>query len=102
MLTVKGATHSVVEKVAQEECEEQRERSLCLHGSGRRAVQIQAIKDLFKKEFDCEMQVTGTGAHHQNGLVERGDQTMDKAIRVMLIGAGLPVKFRPCAFQHFL
>ena len=27
---------------------------------------------------------------------------MDKAIRAMLIGAGLPVKFWPYAFRHFL
>ena len=48
------------------------------------------------------MRVTGTGAHHQNGLVERANQTMDKEIRAMLIGTGLPVKFWPCAFRHFL
>jgi len=61
-----------------------------------------AIRDLFEKEFGYEMRVTGTGAHHQNGLVERANQTMDKAIRAMLIGAGLPVKFWPHAFRHFL
>jgi len=66
-----------------------------LHGS-------KAIRDLFEKEFGYEMRVTGTGAHHQNGLVERANQTMDKAIRAMLIGAGLPVKFWPYAFRHFL
>ena len=61
-----------------------------------------AIRDLFEKEFGYEMRVTGTGAHHQNGLVERANQTMDKAIRAMRIGAGLPVKFWPYAFRHFL
>mgnify|MGYP000620620624 CR=1 FL=1 len=60
------------------------------------------IRDMFEKEFGYERQVTGAGTHHQNRLVERGNQTMDKAIRVMLIGAGLPVKFWPYAFQHFL
>jgi len=60
------------------------------------------IRDLFEKEFGCEMRVTGTGAHHQNGLQELVNQTMDKAIRAMLIGAGLPVKFWPHAFGHFL
>jgi len=45
-----------------------------LHGS-------KAIRDLFEKEFGYEIRVTGTGAHHQNGLVERANQTMDKAIR---------------------
>ena len=54
-----------------------------------------AIRDLFEKEFGYEIRVTGTGAHHQNGLVKRANQTMDKAIRamLMLIGAGLSVKF---------
>jgi len=61
-----------------------------------------AIRDLFEKELGYEMRVTGTGAHHQNGLVERANQMMDKAIRAMLIGAGLPVKFWPYAFRHFL
>jgi len=61
-----------------------------------------AIRDLFEKEVGFEIRVTGTGAHHQNGLVERANQTMDKAIRAMLIGAGLPVKFWPYAFRHFL
>jgi len=60
------------------------------------------IRDLFEKEFGCEIRVTGMGAHHQNWLVERGNQTMDKAIRAMLIGAGLPVKFWSYAFRHFL
>jgi len=61
-----------------------------------------AIRDLFEKEFGYEIRVTGTGAHHQNGLVECANQTMDKAIRAMLIGPGLPVKFWPYAFRHFL
>jgi len=61
-----------------------------------------AIRDLFEKEFGYKIQVTGMGAHHQNGLVERANQTMDKAIRAMLIGAGLPVMFWPYAFRHFL
>jgi len=61
-----------------------------------------AIRDLFEKEFGYETRVTGTGAHHQNGLVEGANQMMDKAIRAMLIGAGLPVKFWLYAFRHFL
>jgi len=61
-----------------------------------------AIRDLFEKEFGYEIRVTGMGAHHQNGLVECGNQTMDEAIRAMLIGAGLPVKFWSYALRHFL
>jgi len=61
-----------------------------------------AIRDLFEKEFGYKIRVTGTGAHHRNGLVKRGDQTMDKTIRALLIGAGLPVKFWPYVFKHFL
>jgi len=61
-----------------------------------------AIRDLLEKEFGYEVRVIGRGAHHQNGLVECANQMMDKAIRAMLIGVGLPVKFWPCAFRHFL
>jgi len=35
-----------------------------------------AIRDLFEKEFGYEIRVMGTGAHHQNGLVERANQTI--------------------------
>jgi len=68
---------------------------------GGESYRSKAIRDLFEKEFGHKMRFTGTGAHQQNGLVERANQTMDKAIRAMLIGAGLPVKFWPCAFRHF-
>ena len=61
-----------------------------------------AVRDLFEKEFDYEIRPTGTAAHHQNGLVERANYTVDKAIRAMLIGAGLEIKFWPYAFYHFL
>jgi len=47
-------------------------------------------RDLFEKEFDYEIQVTGAEAHHQNGLIECGNQTMDKAMWAILIGTGLP------------
>jgi len=75
----------------------------CVHMDHRGELcRSKAIRDLFEKEFGYETRVTGAGAHHQNGLVERGNQTMDKTIRAMLIGAGLPVKFWPHAFRHFL
>jgi len=61
-----------------------------------------AIRDLFEKEFNYEIRLTGTAAHHQNGLIERANQTVDKAIRAMLYGASLEVKFWPYAFHHFL
>ena len=61
-----------------------------------------AIRDLFEKEFDYEIRPTGMAAHHQNGLVERANQSVDKAIRAMLIGAGLEIKFWPYAFYHFI
>jgi len=32
-----------------------------------------AIRDLFEKEFGYKMPVTGTGAHHQKGLIERAN-----------------------------
>ena len=61
-----------------------------------------AIRDLFGKEFGYQTRVVGTGAHRQNGMVERANQTIDKAIRAMLTGTGLLVKFWPHACGHFL
>jgi len=42
MSTVKGATYSMAEEVAHEERERRCERSMRLHGSGRRVIQIQS------------------------------------------------------------
>jgi len=61
-----------------------------------------AIRDPFKKEFDCDVRVTGTAAHHQNGHVERANQSVDKATQAMLIGAGLGVQFWPHVFCQFI
>ena len=61
-----------------------------------------ATRGLFKEGLGCETRVAGAGGRHQNRLFERADQTADKAIRAMLIGAGLPVKFWPSVFGRFL
>jgi len=42
MSTVEGATYSMAEEVAHEESERRRERSIRLHGSGRRVIQVQS------------------------------------------------------------
>jgi len=102
MSTVEGATCSLAEEVAHEEREYDVKDWHVFMDQGGELCRSKVIRDLFEKEFDYEMRVTGTGAHHQNGLVERANQTMDNAIRAMLIGAGLPVKFWPYAFRHFL
>ena len=61
-----------------------------------------AIRDLFEREFGYTIHVTGAEAHHQNGLVERANMTVDNAIRSMLFGAGLPIRFWPFAFYYYL
>ena len=61
-----------------------------------------AIRDLFKKDFKYTIHVTGAEAHHKNGLVEWSNYTVDNAIRALLIGAELPIKFWPFAFYYFL
>jgi len=104
MSTVKGTTYCVarlrrwLKKNVKDDMKDQH----VFMDQGGELYRSKAIRDLFEKEFDYEIRVTGTGAHQQNGLVEHSNQTMDKAIRAMLIGDGLPVKFWPCAFQHFL
>ncbi|GAX10430.1 hypothetical protein FisN_21Lu161 [Fistulifera solaris] len=45
---------------------------------------------------------TGADASNQNGPVERAHLTIANAIRAMLIGANLSVKFWPYAFHHWL
>jgi len=102
MSTVEGATYSLAEEVAHEERERRCERLVFFMDQGGELYRSKAIRDLFEKEFGYKIRVMGTGAHHQNGLVERANQTMDKAIRAMLIGAGLPVKFWHYVFRHFL
>jgi len=58
-----------------------------------------ATRDLFEKEFDYKIPMTGTAKHHQNGVVESANQTIGKAMREMLIRAGLAVKFWPYALD---
>ena len=44
----------------------------------------------------------GQDSSNQNGPVERAHLTIGNAICAMLLGAGLPVKFWPYAFHHYL
>jgi hypothetical protein len=45
---------------------------------------------------------TGGDASHQNAPVERPHQTIGHSLRTMLYGAGLPFKFCPYAFHHYI
>ena len=60
-----------------------------------------AIVDLFENA-GYAVEPTAPDSSHQNGPVERPHQTIADAIRTMLGGAGLPPKFWPYAFYHFL
>jgi len=53
-------------------------------------------------EYDYEIRPTGADASNQNGPVERAHQTVSNAIRAMLHGAGLDIKFWPYAFHHYV
>lgn len=59
------------------------------------------VKDLFR-EFGYEIRPTGADASNQNGPVERAHLTAANAVRAMLTGANLEVKFWPYAFHHWL
>lgn len=60
-----------------------------------------AVRELFK-EFKYDIRVTGADASNQNGPVERGHRVVADAVRAMLTGANLDVKFWPYAFHHWL
>ena len=59
------------------------------------------VIQLFKR-FGYDIQVTGADASNQNGPVEQGHGVVANAIRAMLLGASLPIKFWPYAFHHWL
>ena len=53
-------------------------------------------------EFQYVVRPTGADASNQNGPVERAHLTLANAVRAMLHGANLPIKFWPYAFHHYL
>jgi hypothetical protein len=60
-----------------------------------------AVNDLFTK-FGYKVEHTAPASSVQNAPVERPHQTIGNGIRSLLHGAGLPAKFWPYAFHHFL
>ena len=59
------------------------------------------IRTLFKKAgYKCKP--TAPDLSHQNGPGERPHHTIGDGIRAMLTGTGLPPKFWPYMFIHFL
>lgn len=60
-----------------------------------------AVRALFSR-FDYDIRPTGADASNQNGPVERGHLTVANAIRAMLTGANMDVRFWPYAFHHWL
>ena len=59
------------------------------------------VRDLFE-HFGYEIRPTGADASNQNGPVERSHLTVANAIRAMLLGANLDVRFWPYAFHHYI
>ena len=59
------------------------------------------VRDLFA-EFNYDIRPTGADASNQNGPVERAHLTVGNALRAMLLGANLDIKFWPYAFHHYL
>jgi hypothetical protein len=59
------------------------------------------VRQLFRK-YNYEIRPTGADASNQNGPVERAHRTVSNAIRALLHGANLDVKFWPYAFHHYL
>jgi len=52
--------------------------------------------------FGHDIRPTGADASNQNAPVERGHSVVANAIRALLLGANLPIKFWPCAFHFWL
>jgi len=52
--------------------------------------------------FGYDVCPTDADSSNQNGAVECGHGVVANAIRAMLFGVNLPVKFWPCAFHHWL
>ena len=59
------------------------------------------VRELFHK-YDYTIRPTGADASNQNGPVERAHGTVAAAVRALLHGAGLGIKFWPFAFHHYL
>eukprot|EP00980_Cylindrotheca_fusiformis_P020907 scaffold7928_cov68-Cylindrotheca_fusiformis.AAC.1 len=60
------------------------------------------VRSLFEDEFGYEIRPTGADASNQNGPVERGHLTVANAMRAMIDGANVDIKFWPYAFHHWL
>jgi len=59
------------------------------------------VRKLFTR-FGCDIGLTGADASNQNAPVERGHSVVANAIRALLLGTNLPIKFWPYAFHFWL
>ena len=87
-LSVRGAGPSVTDKYV-------------LMDKGGDLGQCREVWDLFESH-GYRVKTTATNASSQNGLGERPHRTIADGVRTMLHGAGLPLKFWPYAFHHFI
>jgi hypothetical protein len=53
-----------------------------------------AVRGLFQ-QFSYDVRATGADASNQNGPVERAHRSVANAMRAMLLGAGLDLRFWP-------
>ena len=60
-----------------------------------------AVLNLLKKH-DYDIRPTSPDSSHQNALLERPHATIGDAMRTMLLGAKLDLKYWPYAFYHYI
>ena len=78
----------------------QAKRYIILDQGGELANNPDFCKMLTSAPFYYDIKPIGAGAHHQHGVVERANYTVDNGIRSLLFGANLPIKFWPFALLH--
>ena len=61
-----------------------------------------AIRKFIQEDLLMDILLTGTEGHHENGVIESANGTVDSGIRNLLHGAGLPIRFWPFAFNQYL
>ena len=60
-----------------------------------------SVLDLLKKH-DYDIRPTSPDSSHQNALEERPHKTIDNAMRAILLGPKLELKYWPYAFYHYI
>ena len=77
-------------------------RYVMLDQGGELANNPDFCKMIQSEPFFYHIEPIGAGAHHQHGVVERANRTVDTGIRSLLFGANLPIKFWPFALMFYV